>query len=143
MGTLGGYLDTSALVALLRPEALSERADHFVEDNPTGLIVSDFAAAEFASAVSRWVRMRELAPDEGRIALQNFDNWIARFAQREEVRTADIALATTFLRRLDLPLRTPDAIHIAIVQRLGATLVTFDRRMAASARALGATVAEP
>jgi uncharacterized protein len=54
-----------------------------------------------------------------------------------------IAVATTFLRRLDLPLKTPDAIHIAIAQRLGATLVTFDRQMAASARALGTPVETP
>jgi hypothetical protein len=33
--------------------------------------------------------------------------------------------------------------HPQIAQRLGATLVTFDRRMAVSARALGALVATP
>jgi predicted nucleic acid-binding protein len=43
------------------------------------------------------------------------------------------------LRRLDLNLRTPDAIHIAIAQRLGAELATFDVRMAESAEALGVT----
>jgi predicted nucleic acid-binding protein len=36
-----------------------------------------------------------------------------------------------------------DALHIAIAQRLDATLVTFDQRMAASARALGMAVATP
>jgi predicted nucleic acid-binding protein len=55
----------------------------------------------------------------------------------------DLAAATMFLRRLDPPLRTPDAVHIAIAQRLGTTLVTFDRQMAASARALGTAVATP
>ena len=55
----------------------------------------------------------------------------------------DLAAATMFLRRLDLPLRTPDALHIAIAQRLGATLVTFDRQMAASAHALGTAVETP
>jgi predicted nucleic acid-binding protein len=43
-------------------------------------------------------------------------------------------------RRLDLPLRTPDALNIAIAQRVGADLVTFDDRMVASARALGITL---
>jgi uncharacterized protein len=41
-----------------------------------------------------------------------------------------------------LPLRAPDAIHIAMAQRVGAALVTFDRRMAAAARALGIAAAE-
>jgi predicted nucleic acid-binding protein len=45
--------------------------------------------------------------------------------------------------RLDLTLRTPDAIHIAIARRLDATLVTFDQRMATNARALGMAVATP
>jgi uncharacterized protein len=47
------------------------------------------------------------------------------------------------LRRLDLTLRTSDALHIAIAQRVNATQVTFDRSMARSARALGIAVATP
>ncbi|HLY45903.1 MAG TPA: type II toxin-antitoxin system VapC family toxin [Stellaceae bacterium] len=143
MGALGWYLDTSVLAALLRPEPSSNRADSFIRRNPADLTVSDFTAAEFASAVARWVRTRELNETAARTALESFDLWLTRSAQRVEVSPADIAAATTFLRRLDLPLRTPDAIHIAIAQRLGATLVTFDRRMAASAAALGTAVAMP
>jgi len=66
-----------------------------------------------------------------------------RSALQIEIIAADIARAATFLRRLDLILRTPDAIHIAIAERIGATLVTFDRQMAAAARALGMAVATP
>jgi predicted nucleic acid-binding protein len=137
------YMDASILIALLSVEPFSERADAFVRVNPNALIISDFAGAEFASAIARRVRMREVTADEGRADLSGFDTWVAAAAQQVEITNADVATATTFLRRLDLPLRTPDAIHIAIVQRLGATLVTFDRRMAASARAIGAAVAEP
>ncbi len=106
-------------------------------------MVSDLASAEFASAIARRVRTRETTLAEARTDLSDFDLWVTRSAQRVEIAATDVALATTFLRRLDLPLRTPDAIHIAIAQRLGATLVTFDRRMAASAGALGAPVATP
>jgi predicted nucleic acid-binding protein len=49
---------------------------------------------------------------------------------------SDIASAAAFIRRLDLNLRAPDAINIAIADRVGAALATFDERMAASARAL-------
>jgi predicted nucleic acid-binding protein len=48
-----------------------------------------------------------------------------------------VSAAEAFLRRLDLNLRTPDALNIAIAQRVGALLVSFDEKMAASARALG------
>jgi len=143
VGALTWYLDTSVVIALLKPEALSDRADGFISEHPTGVILSDFAAAEFASAVARWVRSREINMSEGHIALESFDSWVARSAQRVEIGPADVAAASALLRRLDLPLRKPDAIHIAIAQRLRATLVTFDRQMAASARAIGAAVAEP
>ena len=60
-----------------------------------------------------------------------------------EISPADVASATAFLRRLDLTLRTSDALHIAIAQRIGATLVTFDRQMADSTRTPGVAVAVP
>ncbi len=87
--------------------------------------------------------MREVTVDDARSDLSAFDSWAARSVQSIEVTAADVAIATTFLRRLDLTLRTPDAIHLAIAQRIGATLVTFDQRMAMSARALGMAVATP
>lgn len=68
---------------------------------------------------------------------------MAREAQRVEINAEDVAAADIYLRRLDLTLLTPDAIHIAIAARIGATLVTFDRAMAASARALGMAVTTP
>ena len=77
-----------------------------------------------------------------RVRTSAFDSWAVRSVQSIEVIAADIAVATTFLRRLDLTLRTPDAIHIAIARRIGATLVTFER-MAESARALSMAVATP
>ena len=137
------YLDANILVALLTPEPFSERADAFLQTNTELLIVSDFAAAEFSSAVARRVRMREFTRSQAQITLSGFDTWLARMADRVEISSADIAVATAFLRRLDLTLRTPDAIHIAIAQRMNATLVTFDQRMTESARALGMAVATP
>jgi predicted nucleic acid-binding protein len=46
----------------------------------------------------------------------------------------------TLVRRVDLGLRAPDAINIAIAQRCGAHLLTFDAKMARSARTLGVNV---
>ncbi|HEU0155859.1 MAG TPA: type II toxin-antitoxin system VapC family toxin [Stellaceae bacterium] len=107
------------------------------------LIVSGLAAAEFSSAIARRVRMLEFSRGEAEIALAGFDAWLAQMPTRMEIAAADIVLATTYLRRFDLALRTPDALHLAIARRLGATLVTFDRAMAAAARALGMAVVLP
>jgi len=142
VGEIDHYLDTSFLVAMLTSEPTGARADKFARAHAAELVVSDFAAAEFASTVSRRVRMREWPLEEGRIVLSAFDRWMLTAANSVEISNADIALATTFVRRLDLPLRTPDAVHIATAQRLQATLVTFDLRMAANARGLGVPVAD-
>jgi predicted nucleic acid-binding protein len=40
-------------------------------------------------------------------------------------------------------LRTPDALNIAISQRVGAALATFDDKMADNARSLGVPVVIP
>jgi predicted nucleic acid-binding protein len=134
------YLDASILVALFTNDALTARADAFLRTHQPILLVSDFAAAELASAVSRRVRMAELTAGEAQIVFSNFDAWIARAAQLVETCAADVKAAEAFLRRLDLTLRTPDALNIAIAQRAAATLATFDEKMAASARALGTPV---
>ena len=135
------YLDASVLVALFTEDALTAKAESFLRAHAAVATVSDFAAAEFASAVVRLVRTRELSADEARGVFSTFDAWTSRAAARVEITASDVASAAAVLRRLDLTLRTPDALNIAIAQRLDADLFTFDRRMAASARVLGTRVA--
>jgi predicted nucleic acid-binding protein len=135
------YLDASLLVALFTNDPFSARADLALRGRNLTVVVSDFAAAEFASAVARQVRTGELSRRDARGAFTDFDIWLARIAARAEIHSADIRSAEAALRRLDLTLRAPDAMNIAIAQRLGAELATFDRKMADCARALGVAVA--
>jgi predicted nucleic acid-binding protein len=66
-------------------------------------------------------------------------------AEAEDVviEAVDLRHATQFVRRFDLMLRAPDALHAAVCQRLGPTLVTFDQRLARAAAALGIPVLNP
>jgi uncharacterized protein len=137
------YLDASVLVAMFVVDPANARAAAFLLAHPAVVVVSDFGAAEFSSAVARRVRMRELSREDGRLAFLHFDTWVTRSARRQEIIAPDIAAADRILRGLDLTLRTPDALHIVIAQRLDATLVTFDRGMASAARELGMAVATP
>jgi uncharacterized protein len=114
------YLDANILVALLTPEPLSERADEFVRNHPERLIVSDFAAAEFVSAIARRVRTGETTVEDARRDLADFEVWTARSTERTDLNAGDVAAATAYLRRFDLTLVTPDALHIAIARRLDA-----------------------
>ena len=137
------YLDASLLVALFVTDPLNTRAEAFLEGHLAVVVVSDFGAAEFSSAIARRVRARELTDSEARLAFDRFDLWRVRAASREDIIGSDIEAADRILRRLDLPLRAPDAIHLAAAQRLAATIATFDRQMADSGRVLGIPVVTP
>lgn len=136
------YLDASVIVGLfIETDALAERAHAIVFNDDEVLIVSDFAVAEFASAVSRLARTSQITVGEAREVFETFDRWRADLTDSEETDPADIRAANALIRRLDLNIRTPDAINLAIALRLAASVATFDQRMAESARILGIAVA--
>jgi len=60
-----------------------------------------------------------------------------------EVQPDDIAAATKLVGRFELNLKLPDAVHIAIAQRLDCTLVSSDRTQLTAARKLGLAIADP
>lgn len=135
---MNAYADTSVRLPLFVPDALSAKADALLSSGE--LIVSDFTVAEFTSALSRKVRMRDIsASAAGRLAA-NFDAWLAGTPQRVTLRPEDVTTATAYLRRFHLTLRTPDALHVAVAHRLGTTLATLDARLAADAGRLGIPV---
>ncbi len=135
------YLDASVCVPLFTADALSGRADAYFESRTPTILLSDFVSAEFASVVARKTRTGELSMSEARSVFANFDAWVAEQAARVPVTSADIMASEAFIRRLDLNLRAPDAIHIAMAMRMDVELATFDDRMADAARALGCAVA--
>jgi predicted nucleic acid-binding protein len=135
------YLNTSALVPLIIEDALSQRARAILIPTAPTLVVSDFALAEFASAIARLLRIRSIGEATARAAFAAVDLFVARMAERVETSSADVRTAESFLRRLDLTLRAPDAIQIALAQRTRAALATFDEKMAAAAVALKAELA--
>lgn len=140
MGAVSVYLDVNVIVALFAVDPLNDRADKAMRVVRDDLMVSNLSAAEFSAVIARRVRTRDLHASESRTAFANFDVWCGRHTRQIEMGGSDVAGATVLMRRLDLPLRTPDALHIAIVQRAGCALLTFDRTMAKVARSLGVAV---
>ena len=138
-----GYVDASVLLPWLIIEPDTPAVDRFLLEWTDGLVVGAFAAAEVASAISRLVRIGRLDSADGQATLADFDAWRAVEASSLDVEGADVRLAGVYVRRFDLMLRAPDALHAAICRRLGLTLVTLDRRLAAAARALGVAVIVP
>jgi predicted nucleic acid-binding protein len=136
------YLDACVLVSLFTRDIQSLRAAAFLRQNSQVLLVSDFAAAEFSSALARQVRMKLLTAGNARQAFGEFDVWARQFSQRVETNPADVITTDALLRRLEFPLRTSDALNLAIVMRLNATLLTFDANLHQTATKLGIAVAQ-
>jgi len=137
------YLDASVLIAVLAEEPASAAVRRFLRTHREDRLISDFAAAEVVSAISRLLRMRLLTEEEGSTRLADFDAWRAAASSAADMHAADARLAYAYVRRFDLRLRAPDALHLAIARRLDAALVTLDRRMAAAAKELGVAVEVP
>ncbi|MEJ0017665.1 MAG: type II toxin-antitoxin system VapC family toxin [Acetobacteraceae bacterium] len=137
------YLDASVLMPTLVAEPATASVGTFLLDCADSLTVSELAAAEVASALSRLVRMGHLTGPDATERLADFDGWRASGTESADLDAHDCRLAHNFVRRFDLMLRAPDALHVAICRRLDLALVTLDQRLARAARALGVTVHVP
>lgn len=137
------YLDASFLVPTLVRETTSEAVKAYLIAAEEELLISDFAAVEVASSLSRLIRTGLLAAAEAVARLSDFEAWRAATSSPAEVHAADFRLAYTYVCRFDLMLRAPDALHLAIANRLRATLVTLDRRMERAAQELDIAVEVP
>ena len=140
---MSAYLDTSVLLPMLIAEPTTEAVYDCLGTGDRELLISDFAAAEVASAFSRLVRTASLTNADASARLADFDAWRAAMSSPVDIREADARLAYIYVQRFELALRAPDALHLAIARRLEATLVTLDRRVADAARELGVSTDMP
>jgi hypothetical protein len=140
---LSAYLDASVLLPTLVLETSSPSVYAYLANETQELLISDFAATEVASGLSRLVRMRLLSAADAVVRLEDFDTWRAGVSAPADIHAADARLAYAYVRRFKLKLRAPDALHLAITRRLDATLVTLDRRLADAGGVLGVAVIIP
>ena len=131
------YLDTSVVVSLFVPEPASQAVEDALAAIDGVPVISDYGAGEFASAISRHVRMGTFAESSGRTILDAFDRWMISSARIE---ARDIQRASQIVRRFDLKLRFPDALQIAASENRGLAIMTRDVLMAEAASALGVRV---
>ncbi len=131
------YLDTSVLAALYWAEALSDIVEELVlVESELGL--SQLVEVELFSALSRRVRMREISPEEATAIVQRFQADLdSSFYSCIAVEPIHYNLAREWISRFETPLRTLDALHLAIASQNNIRLVTADEALAASAGVLG------
>lgn len=131
------YLDTSVLVAYYCPEPLSDRAEKIVREQAQPA-VSQLSEVEFASAVARKRRGRLMsAEDAGRVLAQFAGHLETGFYTRLVLDSHHFLIARDWIAGFTTPLRTLDALHLAVAVTSSLQLVTADQELADSARLLG------
>lgn len=136
------YFDASALIKLYLPEPESDALNRVVEGRRDA-IVSDLAVTEIVSSLCR--RRREGAVNTlvvdrlRRQILSHFDSGVYRRVELlPEIHREAERLLVSIER---VPLRAADALHLALaLSGAAASVLTFDRRLANAARALGLNI---
>ena len=137
------YLDASALVAIVADEPSSQKVFDAIRTRDQLPLISDFCWAECSAALAKRFRTGAKAATEVDLYHADLDQWALEGGEPVRITSDDIDRAAVQVRRPDLVLRAPDAIHIMAAQRLGATLLTLDKGMARAAIALGVAYINP
>lgn len=128
------YLDTSVLVAMLVREAGTEAAKTCLSTaSGQPLLISRWTVTELSSALALKLRMAAIGAEEQTAALAMFRRLCATLLRTIDVEARDYESAARLCDQAALPVRAGDALHLAICQRTGAHLATFDTGMAAAA----------
>ena len=132
------YLDTSVVVALLTPEALSPRALAWLEQCRDTLISSDWLITETHSALGIKQRHHGLSPEARKAAGEHFDRLLQGGLELRSIDRDRFRQAAELLHDPALGLRAGDALHLAVALHSRCShLASFDGRMRQAAAALG------
>lgn len=132
------YLDTSALLKWYLQEPFSEEFSDFVQQHP-GARICSLTVTEMHCTLARLTRNREISAPYAAEALSTFSAQMAAgHLNLVPVEDNYFAHATELIDSLKLPLRTLDALHLAVAHATGSKqFATADKVQAKAARSLG------
>ena len=134
------YIDTSILVAFYCPEKISDQVEDILVkiSNPA---ISQLIEVELTSALSRKVRENALSQEDAISILSLFHTHIdEKSYQYLSIQSKHYTTAMNWIAEFNTPLRTLDALHLAIAAQNKAPLLTADIKFAKSAKTLGVDV---
>jgi len=133
---VSAYIDTSVLVAYYCPEPLSRRAEAALR-RLRRPVISTLCEVEVVSALSRKVRSRLMGRADARRVLEQLGAHVAAgLYEMAPIDGEHFARARDWLARMDTPLRTLDALHLAVAGAASVPILTADAALARAARRL-------
>lgn len=131
------FLDASVVIAYYLDETYSDLVQETYQHN-ADLFLSELVELEVYSVLSRQVRVGRLDFHTARQAGSLFAGHLdAGLYTRLHLNADHYRWARDAIFRFDLPLKSPDALHLAAAQRGGLRLITADRQLARNAASLG------
>ena len=133
------YVDTSFIAPFYIQEATSETVEEILLNLPTQeLAISDWTVVEFASLLSRRVRMGELSATLMQTVMESFRGDTDQSFRMVAVTAADFQLASELVLQWETGLRAGDALHLAIAQNNREDhLLSLDRGLIHAAQQFG------
>ena len=130
------YLDSSIVLAYYLEETQSEQAQEIYRTRPD-LQISELVDLEVLSSLSRLARVGSIELDDAKSVLALFNAHLRDgLYNRTSLDAGHYRLARDYVARFDLPLKSPDALHLALCAAEGLTLLTADRQLARNAEVL-------
>ena len=133
------YGDRCVLLSLLLGDSgYTDRERWLINQGDQTLWISHWVLLEVAGVIATCVRCGQLTAEQAQTIGSEFESFRQERLTLIEPRASDFLQARQWLERcLHLPLRSGDALHLALAQRQQLTVVSADRALARCAESLG------
>lgn len=136
---MAAYVDSCVLLSLLLGDGgYTDSERWLINQGDQTLWISHWVLLEVAGVISTCVRRGQLTAEQAQTIGSEFESFRQERLTLIEPRGTDFLQARQWLERcLHLPLRSGDALHLALAQRQQLTVVSADRALARCAESLG------
>ena len=136
---MAAYGDSCVLLSLLLGDSgYTDSERWLINQGDQTLWISHWVLLEVAGVIATCVRRGQLTAEQAQTIGSEFESFRQERLALIEPRGTDFLQARQWLERcLHLPLRSGDALHLALAQRQQLTVVSADRALARCAESLG------
>ena len=136
---MAAYVDSCVLLSLfLGDSGYTDSEQWLINQSDQTLWISHWVLLEVAGVIATCVRRGQLTAEQAQMIGSEFESFRQERLTLIEPRGTDFLQACQWLERcLHLPLRSGDALHLALAQRQQLTVVSADRALARCAESLG------